>query len=214
MIAYLRGTVRFKRPSRVVIDVGGVGYDVTIPVSTFYTIEDEGRETALHIHTHVREDLIALFGFKTEREKLLFEKLISINGVGPKLAVTILSGLETDELVGALRRGDLVALRNIPGVGPKLAGRLVLELRDKLDELAASATDGAAAEPPRPAVPGEFSAADEDVISALVNLGYNRANAEASVREVRKDKQILEGDFELVLRTSLRLLARKFFAVK
>lgn len=213
MIAYLRGTVRFKRPSRVVLDAGGVGYDVTIPVSTFYTLEEEGREAALHIHTHVREDAIALYGFKTEREKTLFEKLIGVSGVGPKLAITILSGLEFDELIAALRKGDLVSLTHMPGVGKKTAERLVLELRDKLAELAAPG-DRSAAPAPRPAVPGEFSGVDEDVLSALVNLGYHRANAEAAVREVRRDSGIPQGDFEQVLRVSLRLLARKFFAAK
>ena len=212
MIAYLRGTVRFKRPSRVVLDVNGVGYDITIPVSTFYTLEDEGREAALHIHTHVREDAIALYGFKSEREKTLFEKLIGVSGVGPKLAITILSGLEFDELIAALRKGDLVALTHMPGVGKKTAERLVLELREKLDELAAPGAPAVA--PSKPAVAGEFSAVDHDVISALVNLGYNQASAEAAVREVRKDKSIPEDDFEQALRTSLRLLARKFFASK
>lgn len=214
MIAYLRGTVRFKRPNRVVIDAGGVGYDVIIPVSTFYGLEEEGREAALHIHTHVREDALALFGFKTEREKILFEELMSVSGVGPKLAITILSGLELDELIAALRKSDLVSLTHIPGVGRKTAERLVLELRDKLDLLAASSSEASAAEPARPSATGEFSGVDEDVLSALVNLGYNRANAEAAVREVRKDKQIPENNFEQVLRTSLRLLARKFFAGK
>jgi Holliday junction DNA helicase RuvA len=213
MIAYLRGTVRFKRPSRVVIDVGGVGYDVTIPVSTFYSLEDEGREAALHVHTHVREDALALYGFKTEREKSLFEKLINVSGVGPKLAITILSGLEFDELIAALRKGDLVALTRMPGVGKKTAERLVLELREKLDDLTQPGAESAAL-PARPAVPGEFSSVDQDVLSALVNLGYNQANAEAAVREVRKDVSIPPDDFEQALRTSLRLLARKFFTSK
>ena len=212
MIAYLRGTVRFKRPSRVVLDAGGVGYDVSIPVSTFYALEDEGREAALHIHTHVREDALALYGFKTEREKTLFEKLMAVSGVGPKLAITILSGLEFDDLIAALRKGDLVALTHMPGVGKKTAERLVLELRDKLADFAAPGEPAAA--PAKPAVPSEFSAVDEDVMSALVNLGYNRSNAEAAVREVRKDPQIPHTDFEQVLRSSLRLLARKFFAAK
>lgn len=213
MIAYLRGTVRFKRPSRVVLDVGGVGYDVTIPVSTFYSLEDEGRETALHIHTHVREDALALYGFKTEREKTLFERLINVSGVGPKLAVTILSGLELDELIAALRKGDLVALTHMPGVGRKTAERLVLELREKLDELAAPGSP-AAAQPAKPAAAGDFSAIEHDVLSALVNLGYNHAAAEAAVREVRKDGSVAADDFEQILRTSLRLLARKFFGTK
>lgn len=213
MIAYLRGTVRFKRPSRVVIDVGGVGYDVTIPVSTFYSLEDEGLEAALHIHTHVREDAIALFGFKTEREKTLFEKLINVSGVGPKLAVTILSGLELDELIAALRKGDLVALTHMPGVGKKTAERLVLELREKLEELARPGTE-AAAQPVKSAVAGDFSAVEHDVLSALVNLGYNQANAEAAVREVRKSETVPAEDFEQMLRLSLRLLARKFFTAK
>jgi holliday junction DNA helicase RuvA len=212
MIAYLRGTVRFKRASRVVIDAGGVGYDVIIPVSTFYTLEEEGRETALHIHTHVREDALALYGFKTEREKILFEKLMGVSGVGPKLAITILSGLEFDDLITALRKGDLVSLTHMPGVGKKTAERLVLELRDKLAEFAAAGEPATATA--KPTVSGEFSVVEEDVLSALVNLGYNRANAEAAVREVRKDPQIPADDFEQMLRTSLRLLARKFFTTK
>jgi len=212
MIAYLRGTVRFKRASRVVIEAGGVGYDVTIPVSTFYELEDEGREAALHIHTHVREDTLALYGFKTAREKTLFEKLMTVSGVGPKLAITILSGLELDELVAALRKGDLISLTHIPGVGRKTAERLVLELREKLDDLAAPGSSAATAEGRRPARTGEFSAVQEDVLSALMKLGYGRPNAEAAVREVRKESA--DGDFEQVLRASLRLLARKFFSSK
>ena len=221
MIAYLRGTVRFKRASRVVIDAGGVGYDVNIPVSTFYTLEDEGRETSLHIHTHVREDALALYGFKTEREKVLFEKLMGVSGVGPKLAITILSGLEFDDLITALRKGDLVSLTHMPGVGKKTAERLVLELRDKLADFTTPGEP--AATPAKTAAPGEFSAVDEDVLSALVNLGYNRPNAEAAVREVRRearsgagkdDKSIAADDFEQTLRTALRLLARKFFSTK
>jgi Holliday junction DNA helicase RuvA len=211
MIAYLRGTVRFKRPNRVVLEAGGVGYDVVIPVSTFYDLEEEGREAALHIHTHVREDALALFGFKTEREKIFFEKLLSVSGVGPKVAITILSGLELEELITALRKGDLVSLTHIPGVGRKTAERLVLELRDKLTELAAT-TGQREAEPAKPSATGEFTAVEEDALSALINLGYNRGNAEAAMREVRKENP--GGDFEQVLRLSLRLLARKFFAAR
>jgi Holliday junction DNA helicase RuvA len=214
MIAYLRGTVRFKRPSRVVIDVGGVGYDVSIPVSTFYSLEDEGREAALHIHTQVREDALALYGFKTEREKTLFEKLISVSQVGPKLAITILSGLEFDELIAALRKGDLVALTHMPGVGKKTAERLVLELRDKLTELSAPGAPADTAPATKPAVAGDFSAIERDVLSALVNLGYNQASAEAAVREVRKAENPPGDDIEQMLRLSLRLLGRKFFSVK
>lgn len=208
MIAHLRGKLLSKKANRVLLDVAGVGYEVFIPVSTFYELGEPGAEVSLHIHTHVREDTLALYGFQTEREKNLFEKFLTVSGVGPKLAIAILSGLEMDELLPALRNGNLTTLVHIPGVGRKTAERLVLELREKLDDLAFPT----AAAAPKPSPAGELSGIDQDVLSALVNLGYARPAAEAAVREVRREKP--QGDFEHLLRASLRLLARKFFAVK
>ena len=206
MIAHLRGNLHSKKPNRVILDVAGVGYEVFIPVSTFYELGETGAEVSLHIHTHVREDTLALYGFRTESEKKLFEKLLTVSGVGPKLAIAILSGLEMEELIPALRNGNLTTLVHIPGVGRKTAERLVLELREKLDDLAFIAAEAA----PKPAPAGVLSGADQDVLSALVNLGYARPAAEAAILEVRRESP--QGDFEHVLRASLRLLARKFFS--
>lgn len=206
MIAHLRGKLLSKKANRVLMDVAGVGYEVFIPVSTFYELGGLGSEVSLHIHTHIREDTLALYGFQTEREKSLFEKLLAVSGVGPKLAIAILSGLEMEDLIPALRSGDLTTLVHIPGVGRKTAERLVLELREKLDDLL---PPGAAAVS-KPAPAGELGGVDGDVLSALVNLGYARSNAETAVREVRRENP--NGDFEHALRASLRLLARKFFS--
>lgn len=206
MIAHLRGKLLSKKANRVLLDVAGVGYDVFIPVSTFYELGGLGSEVRLHIYTHVREDTLALYGFQTEREKSLFEKLLTVSGVGPSLAIRVLSGLEMEDLIPALRSGNVATLVHIPGVGRKTAERLVLELREKLDDLALPGA--AAAAKPLPAT--ELSGVDGDVLSALVNLGYARPSAETAVREVRQENP--NGDFEHVLRASLRLLARKFFA--
>ena len=205
MIAHLRGRLISKNPNRVIIEAGGVGYEVFIPVSTFYDLAAPEAEVDLHIYTHVREDILALYGFRTEREKNLFEKLLSVSGIGPKLAVTILSGLEMEELVPAIRRGDVSKLVHIPGVGRKTAERLIVELREKLDKLAIEeAVPEAKAPPVRPA------SVEEDVLSALVNLGYTRFVAEKAVQEAHQEA--LNGDFEQLLKASLRLLARKFFS--
>jgi Holliday junction DNA helicase RuvA len=203
MIFHLRGKLLSKKANQVIIEAGGVGYGVFIPVSSFYELGDIGTDIALHIYTHVREDALALYGFRTGVEKSLFEKLIGVSGVGPKLAVSILSGLETAELVPAIRRGDVATLVHIPGVGRKTAERLVLELKDKLLDLAVT-------EPGRPevAVPPQGSVED-DVLSALMNLGYMRPAAENALRESRAENA--NGDFEHLLRSSLRVLARKFF---
>ena len=162
MIGYLQGTLLRADPERLLLDVQGVGYEVNVPLSTWYEIEKR-REAPirLFIHTHMREDGIALFGFWTEREKALFEKLIGVNGIGPRLARVILSGMAPDDLLGAIAAGDLGRLGTIPGVGKKTAERIVLELREKMRELAAELPETAAAAP-----------ADQDVVSALVNLGY------------------------------------------
>src|SRR3954465_5706743 len=160
MIAHLRGKLLVKHPNQAICETGGVGYDITISVPTFSDLSDLGSEVALHIHTHVREDVIALYGFLRPSGKLLFEKLITVSGIGPKLAITILSGMAADEMVGAIRGNDLARLTRIPGIGKKTAERMVLELRDKLP--AAGAGELAA-------VPS-MSAVEEDVLSALVNL--------------------------------------------
>jgi len=177
MIAHLRGKLLAKHPNQAVVETAGVGYDVTISVPTFSDLPAVGAEVALHIHTHVREDAIALYGFLRPAEKLLFEKLITVSGIGPKLAITILSGMAADEMVGAIRGNDLVRLTRIPGIGRKTAERMVLELRDKLPEAVPTNL------PTAPAL----NATEEDVISALVNLGYQRAAAEKALAAVAKD---------------------------
>jgi Holliday junction DNA helicase RuvA len=195
VIAQLRGRLLRKEPQEAVVDVGGVGYRVTIPLSTFYRLGEPGEEVALLTHTHVREDALALFGFLTAAEQALFERLIAVSGVGPKLAVSILSGIEAPDLVSALRSSDVPRLTRIPGVGKKTAERLVLELKDKMQGLAA------AAEPV--AVPA--STAKEDLVSALVHLGYSRPEAERGVERALKDDAT--GRFEDLLRRTLRVLS-------
>lgn len=196
MIAHLAGRILRKSPQEAVIDVGGVGYRVTIPVSTFYRLAGEGEAAALRVHTHVREETIALFGFATAAEHDLFEKLIAVAGVGPKLAVNILSGIETEELASALRTGDLARLTRIPGVGRKTAERLVVELKDKMP----------AATAPAAAAPAEGAADRDDVLAALVHLGYSRAEAERAVERATREGG--ERRFEDLLRHALRALSR------
>jgi Holliday junction DNA helicase RuvA len=196
MIAHLSGRVLRKSPQEAVIEVGGVGYRVTIPLSTFYRLGAEGEPAALRVHTHVREETIALFGFLTAAEHELFEKLIAVAGVGPKLAVNILSGIESDDLMAALRGGDLARLTRIPGVGRKTAERLVLELKDKMP----------AAVPQKAPAPADGSADREDVLSALVHLGYSRVEAERAVERAAGDGG--ERRFEDLLRHALRALSR------
>ena len=177
MIAHLRGTLLAKHPNQAVVETGGIGYDVTISVPTFSDLPGLGSNVALHIHTHVREDVIALYGFLRPEEKQLFEKLITVSGIGPKLAITILSGMAADDMVKAIRGNDVVRLTRIPGIGKKTAERMVLELRDKLPPAGAEALT---------AIP-TLSAVEEDVLSALQNLGYQRANAEKAVVAVSKN---------------------------
>jgi holliday junction DNA helicase RuvA len=196
MIAQLRGTLADKRPNQVLVDVGGVGYLVHIPVSTFYALGDLHSNVTLLIHTQVREDAISLYGFLSSREKHLFELLISASGVGPSLALKILSGMSVDDLVPAVRAGDLVRLTRIPGVGRKTAERIVVELRDKL---AAMEVPGAA---PQSAAPTGTSA---DVVSALVNLGYEQRTAEQAVE--RATQGAGPESFEALLRASLQQLS-------
>lgn len=203
MIAHLSGKVLLKQPNTVVIDVSGVGYEVTIPVSTFYELGDVGDSVALRVHTHVREDALQLFGFRTGREKDLFLKLTSISGIGPKLAITILSGMSADELVPAIRGNDLARLTAIPGIGRKTAERIVVELRDKLTAYAAEAAEDTSA------VRSVAKAADDvrdDVVSALLSLGYQRAQAEKAVQRVLERES--DRSIEHVLRESLKLLSR------
>jgi holliday junction DNA helicase RuvA len=196
MIAHLRGKLLAKHPNQVIVETAGVGYDVTISVPTFSELPDVGAEVALHIHTHVREDALALYGFLRSSEKLLFEKLITVSGIGPKLAITILSGMAADEMVGAIRGNDVARLTRIPGIGKKTAERMVLELRDKLPE-AASATVVA--------VPAS-SAVEEDVLSALVNLGYQRPAAEKALATLVKGGP--SKSFDQLFRAALGALSK------
>lgn len=193
MIALLRGTLVEKHPNQAILDVGGVGYDVTVPISTFSKLPQVGGETTLRIHTHVREDTLALYGFLTQDERNLFEKLIGVSGIGPGLAVKVLSGMPAADLLNAIRRNEIERLVRIPGVGKKTAERMVLELRDKLP---APADEGAASAP-------SLSQLDEDVLSALLNLGCGRPAAEAAVRKARAGGA--PEDFEPLFRKALEL---------
>jgi holliday junction DNA helicase RuvA len=196
MIAHLRGTLLAKHPNQAVVETAGVGYDVTISVPTFSDLPGVGAEVALHIHTHVREDVIALYGFLRPSEKLLFEKLLTVSGIGPKLAITILSGMAADEMVGAIRGNDVARLTRIPGIGKKTAERMVLELRDKLPPAGPAATPAA---PP-------MNATEEDVLSALVNLGYQRAAAEKAVAAAMKGHT--GASFDALFREALAALSK------
>jgi Holliday junction DNA helicase RuvA len=199
MIAHLRGRLLTKHPNQAVVETGGVGYDVTITIPTFSDLPAIGNEVALHIHTHVREDQIALYGFLRPAEKQLFEKLITVSGIGPKLAITILSGMPADEMVAAIRGNDIARLTRIPGIGKKTAERMVLELRDKLPP--AGAGEGEA-----PAAP-TMTAMEEDVLSALVNLGYQRAAAERALASSKKNEE-KDPTFEAKFRNTLAALAK------
>ena len=193
MIAHLRGRLLSKQPQQVIVEAAGVGYDVTISVSTYSSLPAENAEVALHIHTQVREDTLALFGFLDRNDKRMFERLITVSGVGPKLAVTIQSGLPADRLVAALRAQDHTTLTRIPGVGKKLAERLVVELKDKLEDMASAAPASVAAAGP----------AAEDVLSALVNLGYQRPAAQKAIEAAAaKDKSVGE-QFDALFRAAL-----------
>jgi len=192
VIARLQGTLLEKSPNRVVIDVGGVGYDVLVPLSTFYGLGDAGTAVTLRIHTHVREDVIALYGFSTPLELDLFERLIGINGIGPKLALAVLSGIDPDELVRAIRAQDVARLTRIPGVGKKTAERIGLELKDRLPPAAAASDMPAAADGDRRG----------DLLSALTNLGYKGAIAEKAVDAALKNAP--DASFEDLLRDLLR----------
>jgi Holliday junction DNA helicase RuvA len=193
MIAHLRGKMIARSPNQVIVETGGVGYDVTISVPTFSELPSLGSEVALHIHTHVREDQLALYGFLRPEEKQLFEKLLTVSGIGPKLAITILSGMPAEEMTGAIRGNDVARLTKIPGIGRKTAERMVLELRDKLPPLGADQVK----------VLPALSALQEDVLSALVNLGYQRPVAEKALGTVNTN-----GSFEAVFRAALGAISK------
>jgi Holliday junction DNA helicase RuvA len=205
MIAWLRGRVLEKQPNRLLVDVQGVGYDVQVPVSTFYQAGEPGSDVTLRIHTHVREDQIALFGFASILEQQLFERLIGVNGIGPKLALAVLSGIEPKDLVAAVQQADVGRLTRIPGVGRKTAERITLELRDRLPAIADAPTAGAT-------VDAAHVSLRDDVISALVNLGYQRPAVEKAVERALKAsdaRATSEGQaFEATLRQALRQLSR------
>jgi Holliday junction DNA helicase RuvA len=198
MIAFLRGRVIHKQPNRVVVDVGGVGYEVHVPLSTFYEVGDEGAEVSLRVYTHVREDTLQLYGFLTDLERQVFERLIGISGIGPKLAIQVLSGMDSREVVVAVQRADVARLTGVPGIGKKTAERIVLELKDRLTQLAAPAVVGV---PP----PSTGDRVRADLISALQNLGYHRQQVERVVNSVTS---IPEVPFEQALRDALRELMR------
>jgi Holliday junction DNA helicase RuvA len=195
MIAHLRGKLIHKEPGQAIVEAAGVGYDVTISVPTFTALPSVGAEAALHIHTQVSEDQIALFGFLEREEKRLFERLITVTGVGPKLAIKMLSGLSSERTVQAIRGQDHAQLTRIPGVGKKLAERLVVELKDKLDDFAVVQVQSAARGP-----------AAEDVLSALVNLGYQRPAAEKAIEQVIAKEKASAADFDALFRGALKVI--------
>ena len=200
MIAFLRGRILDKQPNRIVVDVNGVGYDLSVPLSTFYGLADVGGEIALRVHTHVREDALALYGFATRLEQDLFERLIGVSGIGPKVGLAVLSGIEPMDLIRAIERGDLARLTAIPGVGKKTSERIVLELKDRLPRVEVAGAGEAAAPTEQPIL------LRDDLLSALINLGYHRPLAEKAVDAAIK--RTPDGDFERTLKQALRELAR------
>ena len=194
MIAHLRGRLISKHPGQAIVEAGGVGYDLAITVPTFSELPNAGNEVALHVHTHVREDALALYGFLHSKDKQLFERLISVSGIGPKLAITIMSGMSPDAMVAAIRSNDPATLTRIPGIGKKTAERLILELRDKLEQFGAAPTA-------RTSTPVE-----DDVLSALLNLGYQRAAAERALASAAKNGG--RESFDTLFRDSLANLAK------
>ena len=197
MIAHLRGRILDKQPNRVVVEVNGVGYDVAVPLSTFYGLGDTGADVALRVHTHVREEALALYGFATKLEQDLFERLIGISGIGPKVALAVLSGIEPADLIRAIESGDPGRLTAIPGVGKKTSERIVLELKDRLPRGGLPEGRGQAA-----GAPG----LRDDLLSALINLGYHRPLAEKAVESAVARSP--GGDFERTLKQALRELAK------
>jgi len=206
MIAHLSGTLLAKHATSVILDVAGVGYEVTIPVTTFYDLAEPGSPVRLRVYTHVREDALQLFGFRTERERELFTLLISVSGIGPKSGIAMLSGMSADEIVAAIRTNNLARLTSIPGVGRKTAERVVIELRDKMAALSSPALEEELAAGAAAGAPLTEDALREDALSALVNLGYQKAAAEKAVTQA-----VTEGgdlSVELLLRRSLRHLSK------
>ena len=203
MIAHLSGKLFEKEANLIIVDVGGVGYEVIIPLSTFYDLGEIGEDVSLRIYTHVREDVFQLFGFKTVRERELFLLLITVSGIGPKSAITALSGMSADEIIGAIRQNNLARLNSIPGVGKKTAERLVIELRDKIAKLSALSSEEMKAE----GIP-QTSGDDvyDDAISALVNLGYHVNSAEKALKQAMQEGT--EMSVQKLLRRSLQLLAK------
>ena len=201
MIAHLRGSILEKHPNRIVIDVNGVGYDVFVPLSTFYGLGEPGAGIALRIHTHVREDAFVLYGFATLLEQELFERLIGVSGIGPKVALAVLSGIEPQEFIRAIERGDLARLTAIPGVGKKTSERIVLELKDRLPRAQVAAAAGVTV--------SDAPALRDDVVSALVNLGYHRPLAEkAAEAAIKTIGSASDASFERVLKQALREVAK------
>ena len=206
MIAHLSGTLLSKQANTVIVDVSGVGYEVTIPLSTFYDLEDTGTSIQLRIYTHVREEALQLFGFKTARERELFQRLIGVSGIGPKLGIAMLSGMSADEIIASIRTNNLARLTSIPGVGRKTAERLVIELRDKIAALSSPALEEEFGAKTGEAAPSTQDAVRDDALSALLNLEYPRAAAEKAITAAIQEG----GDIsvEVILRRALRLLAK------
>lgn len=206
MIAHLSGTLLTKQTTTVILDVGGVGYEVTIPLSTFYDLEDPGTNVALRIYTHVREDALQLYGFKTARERELFQRLISVSGIGPKLGIAMLSGMSADEIIASIRTNNLARLTSIPGVGKKTAERLVIELRDRIAALSSPALEEEFAASTGKSAQTSEDAMRDDALSALLNLGYQKAAADKALTAAIQEGG--EMSVEIILRRSLRLLAK------
>ena len=197
MIAHLRGTLLSKSPNQAVVECSGVGYDIAISVATYSSLPAERAEARLFIHTHVREDQIALFGFAELTEKRLFEKLLTISGIGPKLAITVLSGIDAGRLITAIRSGDHASLTRIPGIGKKTAERVVLELKDKLDDLAIAGAAPEAKDGPH------LGSVGEDALSALINLGYQRPVAQRALETALAKDASLASDFDRLFRAAM-----------
>jgi holliday junction DNA helicase RuvA len=208
MIAHLSGTLLFKQTTTVILEVGGVGYEVTIPLSTFYDLPDAGSKENinLRIYTHVREDTLQLYGFKTARERELFQQLISVSGIGPKLGITMLSGMNADEIIASIRTNNLARLTSIPGVGRKTAERLVIELRDKIAALSSPALEEEFAAQRGAGTTVSEDAVRDDALSALTNLGYQKASAEKAITAAIQEGGDLS--VEIILRRALRTLAK------
>lgn len=204
MIAHITGKLIQKQPNSVVVDVGGVGYELTVPLSTFYDLGDPGAEVSLRAYTYVREDALQLFGFRTEREKRLFLLLIGVSGIGPKLAITALSGMSAEELIHAIRTENLAKLVGVPGVGKKTAERMLVELKDKVAQLASPEMEE---QLKAGAIISVGEALRDDLISALINLGYQKAAVEKAVASVIREKP--EAGFEVALKQALARLSRQ-----